>query len=137
MAKIERFENIEAWRKARELTKLIYQISSTGNFARDFSLRDQIRGASVSTMSNIAEGFQHDGNAEFRQFLAVAQGSAGEVKAQLYVALDVGFISQAQFEHLDTRTDEIGRLLGGLIKYLRKTDYKGQKWRTGDETRDS
>jgi len=100
MAKIEKFEDIEAWKKARELAKEIYAISNEALFARDFGLRDQIRRAAVSVMSNIAEGFERGGDVEFRRFLAIAKGSAGEVKAQLYVALDAGMIDQATFDSL-------------------------------------
>ncbi|MEA2084022.1 MAG: four helix bundle protein [Thermodesulfobacteriota bacterium] len=89
MAKIGKFEDIEAWKKARELTKEIYVISNEGPFARDFGLRDQVRRAAVSVMSNIAEGFDRGGNRELIQFLYIAKGSAAEVQAQLYVALDV------------------------------------------------
>ncbi len=98
MATIERFEDIEAWKKARELTKVVYQLTSIGEFARDYGLRDQMRRAAVSILSNIAEGFERDGTREFQQFLAVAKGSAGEVRAQLYVALDAGFLTQEDFE---------------------------------------
>ena len=80
MSKIERFEDIEAWKQARELTKFIYQLTSSGEFARDFNLRDQIRRAAVSIMSNIAEGFERGGDKEFCRFLRIAKGSAGEVK---------------------------------------------------------
>ena len=87
MARIQRFEDIRSWRKSRELTKQIYVITSQGNFKRDFGLRDQIRKASVSIVSNIAEGFERGGDQELIQFLAVAKGSCGEVRAQLYIAL--------------------------------------------------
>lgn len=90
MSRIERFEDIEAWKKARELTKRIYEITDRGNLARDFGLKDQIKRSSISIMSNIAEGFERDGDNEFRQFLSIAKGSVGELKAQLYVALDAG-----------------------------------------------
>jgi four helix bundle protein len=90
MANISKFEEIEAWCKARLLTKEIYAATSQGEFAHDFALRDQIRRASVSIMSNIAEGFERGGNKEFRQFLFMAKGSAGEVRSQLYIALDIG-----------------------------------------------
>lgn len=88
MSKIERFEDIESWKVAREATRLIYEMSSMGEFNRDFALRDQIRRSSVSMMSNIAEGFERGGDKEFIQFLAIAKGSCGEARAQLYVALD-------------------------------------------------
>lgn len=117
MAKIEKFEDIEAWKKARELAKEIYAISNEGLFARDFGLRDQIRRAAVSVMSNIAEGFERGGDVEFR-FLAIAKGSAGEVKAQLYVALDAGLIDQATFDSLYKKAAETGNLVGGFMRYL-------------------
>src|SRR5216684_5101332 len=100
MATLERFEDLDAWKKARELTKSVYQVTSAGEFARDFGLRDQIRRASVSIISNIAEGFDRDGNAEFVQFLSVAKGSASEVKAQLYIALDLTYITSKEFDEL-------------------------------------
>ena len=90
MATIQRFEEIEAWQVARELTRSVYECSKSGSFAKDFALRDQIRRAAISVMSNIAEGFERGGNAEFIQFLSIAKGSAAEVETQLYVALDQG-----------------------------------------------
>ena len=93
MARIQKFEDLDAWKKAREMTKAIYLVTSTGEFFKDFGLRDQVRRAGVSAMSNIAEGFERGGDREHRQFLAMAKGSVGEVKAQLYAALDAGFLS--------------------------------------------
>ncbi|MBI4469529.1 MAG: four helix bundle protein [Acidobacteria bacterium] len=119
MATIRRFEDIEAWRRARELAREVYRHSKTGDFARDYGLRDQIRRASISVMSNIAEGFERSGRAEFVQFLKIAKGSAGEVEAQLYVALDQGYISPAEFDSLRSSAVESKRLIGGLIRYLR------------------
>ncbi|MDT4955181.1 MAG: hypothetical protein QOJ02_3319 [Acidobacteriota bacterium] len=103
MAKIERFEDMECWKKARELTKFVYEISSISKFAHDYGLRDQIRRASVSVLSNIADGFERDGNKEFIQFLSLAKGSSGEVRAQLYVAFDQQYITKEQFELLTER----------------------------------
>ena len=121
MPGIKSFEEIEAWKKAEELTTIIYQITMEGNFARDFGLRDQIRRASVSIMSNIAEGFERGGDKELKRFLSIAKGSAGEVKAQLYVARNVGFISQEQFDRLYSLTTEIGKQIGGFINYLKRS----------------
>jgi four helix bundle protein len=118
MGKIENFENIEAWKKARELAREIYAISNEGQFARDFGLRDQIRRAAVSVMSNIAEGFERGGDVEFRRFLAIAKGSAGEVRAQLYVALDAGLIDRVAFDSLYKMARETGSLIGGFMRYL-------------------
>ena len=129
MAKIERFEDIAAWQKARELTRLIYRVSKAGEFARDFGLRDQICRASVSIMSNIAEGFGRGGDQEFIQFLAVARGSAGEVQAQLYVALDAGYIDKAIFTQLYDVVEEAGQLIGGFMKYLQQSNLKGPKYK--------
>ena len=129
MAKIERFEDIAAWQKARELTREIYRITKSGEFARDFGLRDQIRRASVSIMSNIAEGFERGGDKEFSQFLAVAKGSVGEVQAQLYVALDTGYVDKKVFAQLYALAEDNGRLLGGFMKYLQQSNLKGPKYK--------
>ena len=119
MAKIERFEDIEAWQKTRELVRKVYAVSNEGAFARDFGLRDQMQRAAVSIMSNIAEGFERGGDVEFRRFLAIAKGSAGEVKAQLYAALDAGLIDHACFDDLYRLATETGKLIGGFMRYLR------------------
>ena len=129
MAKIVRFEDIEAWKKSRVLVKEIYHITSSAELSRDFGLKDQIRRAVVSVMSNIAEGFERGGNKEFRQFLSLAKGSAGEVKSQLYIALDVGFVNQADFTKLYNQADEIGKMINGLMEYLKNTDLKGSKFK--------
>ncbi len=129
MAKIERFEDIEAWKLARELTKLIYQISSAGEFGRDFGLRDQIRRASVSILSNIAEGFERDGDREFLQFLTIAKGSCGEARAQLYVALDQQYITDARFTLITAKAVEVSRMISGLIKYLKQSELRGRKYK--------
>jgi four helix bundle protein len=129
MAKIERFEDIDAWKKARELTKIIYEVTSQGKLAADFSLRDQLRRAAVSIMANIAEGFEREGNKEFRQFLATAKGSVGEVKALLYVALDAGLTSSEQFQQIIALADEVARLLAGFLRYLKTSDHKGSKFK--------
>lgn len=113
-AKIDRFEDLIAWQKARELTNEIYRTTSEGRFCRDFGLRDQIRRAAVSVMSNLAEGFDRAGRKEFHQFLVVAKGSCAEVRSQLYVAFDVGYISGAEFENLHVMAKELARIIGGL-----------------------
>jgi len=92
MAGIKRFEDIKAWQKARALVRDIYEVTSKGNFAKDYSLKDQIRRASISVMRNIAEGFSRQTDREFIQFLHVAKGSTSEVRSQLYVALDLKYI---------------------------------------------
>jgi len=129
MAKIERFEEIDAWKKARELTKIIYEITAQGNIAKDFALKDQLRRASMSIMANIAEGFERGGNKEFRQFLSMAKGSVGEVKAQLYVALDSGQIPLERFNSLMALANETSRLIAGFLRYLKDSDQKGSKFK--------
>ena len=129
MNKIERFEDIVAWQKARSLTKEIYATTRIGNFARDFGLRDQIQRASVSTMSNIAEGFERGGDKEFIQYLSHSKGSCGEVKSQLYVALDQSYISAAGFDQLYAQADEVSRLVGGFMGYLQRSQVGGHKFK--------
>ena len=132
MATFKTFEEITAWQKSRELTKLVYDVTKREKFARDYALRDQIRRASVSIMSNIAEGFERSGTAEFNQFLATAKGSAGEVRAQLYVALDQGYLEQDLFDRLTFLATEVSRMTSGLMKYLRQSGIKGTKFKTAD-----
>ena len=129
MATLTRFEDIEAWKRARELTRLIYEASRQGEFSRDAALRDQISRAAISVMANIAEGFERGGNREFRQFLSLAKGSAGEVKSHLCVARDAGYLTREQSKELSDRTAEVGRILGGFIQYLAGCDLKGVKFR--------
>ena len=130
MGTIERFEDLEAWKLARELTALVYTCSGVGNFGRDFALRDQIRRASISIVSNIAEGFERDGDKEFLQFLSMAKGSCGEVRAQLYLALDQQYISEALFHELTTKAIQLSRVISGLIRYLRQSQLSGKKYKT-------
>ena len=127
--KIKKFEDLESWKKARTLTNEVYKATTAGNFVRDFALKDQIRRASISILSNIAEGFERGGDKEFLQFLAVAKGSCGEVRAQLYIASDQGYLSPTLFTTLIDNTNEIGRLISGLMKYLGNSELKGSKYR--------
>jgi four helix bundle protein len=129
MGTITRFEDIDAWQKARELTTAVYAHSNTGRFSKDFGLRDQMRRASVSIMSNVAEGFERGGRSEFIQFLAIAKGSAGEVEAQLYGALDQNYIDEREFASLKAQAQSTKRLIAGFMKYLRASDIKGQKYK--------
>jgi four helix bundle protein len=129
MGKIQKFEDILAWQKARELTREVYAHSRTGTFAKDFGLRDQIQRASVSIMGNVAEGFDRGGDKEFIQFLSVSKGSCGEVKSHLYVALDQKYIGSDQFNRLYNSADEVGRLLAGFMAYLKQSDLRGKKFK--------
>ena len=121
MSRFDSFEDMEVWQKARELTRDLYAISTQGRFSRDFGLREQVRRAAVSVVSNIAEGFERRGDREFARFLSVAKGSAGEVRAQLYVALDLGYLSRTEFDRLSAASVEISRMVSSLITYLRRT----------------
>ena len=129
MANIERFEDIESWKLAREITKLIYEVTSRANFSKDFALTNQIRRASISILSNIAEGFERNGDKEFVQFLTIAKGSCGEVRAQLYIASDQNYIDENEFETIQGMLVETSRMLSGLIKYLKQSELKGSKFR--------
>ncbi|MGH8711253.1 MAG: four helix bundle protein [Burkholderiales bacterium] len=129
MTTFKSFEEMEVWQKARSFTRKIYSISDQRPFCKDFGLRDQIRRASVSVMANIAEGFERSGNAEFTQFLAIAKGSLGEVAAQLYVAFDQRYITREIFDELGDETKQLGSMLGGLIKYIKKSGMKGLKYK--------
>lgn len=129
MSTFRGFEEIGAWQKARELTKKIYDVTSTGTFSRDFGLRDQIRRAAVSVMSNIAEGFERGGTKEFIQFLSIAKGSSAEARSQLYVALDQNYITEEQFQELAGISKEISRMISGLMQYLRTAGLRGVKYK--------
>ena len=127
--KIEKFEDIIAWQKARILIKDIYIISAIKAFDKDFSLKDQIRRSSLSISSNIAEGFERGGNKEFIQFLYIAKASSAELRSQLYTALDLGYINEILFNDLIERTIEINKILSGLIIFLKSSDLKGNKFK--------
>jgi four helix bundle protein len=131
MARIESFEDIDAWKKARQLTREVYKLTRDGIASRDFRYIDQIRSACCFIMSNIAEGYERDGNAEFRQFLYIAKASAGEVRSQLYIGLDVGYFSELDFNRLMGLVLDIVRLIGGFIRYLDQTPYLGRKYADG------
>lgn len=111
---IAKFEDLIAWQKARLLTRAIYTRTDEGRFARDFGLRDQIRRSSVSVMSNIAEGFERSGPVEFQRFLSIAKGSCAEVRTQLYVAFDVGYLTKQEFDPLMAAASEVASIIGGL-----------------------
>jgi len=120
MGKFGSFEEINSWQKSRSLNKKIYLITENESFRRDFDLARQIRRCSVSISSNIAEGFERNTDKEFIHFLYIAKGSAGEVRSQLYLALDLNYISKEVFDELLLEITEISRLLSGFIKYLTK-----------------
>lgn len=127
--RIERFEELEIWKEARELCQLIRDITSEKRLNQDYKFRDQIRGSSGSIMDNIAEGFERDGKKEFIQFLSIAKGSCGETRSQCYRALDYGFIDQKQFNLIHERTIQISKKTSTLIKYLKSTEISGLKYK--------
>lgn len=118
--KIQKFEDLIAWQKARELTREIYQVTNDGAFCKDFGLRDQIRRAAVSITSNLVEGFERGGRAEFHQFVVIAKASCAEVRSQLYTALDVGYFSVDVFDRLNQMAEEVSRIIGGLRASLQR-----------------
>jgi four helix bundle protein len=118
--RIDKFEDLIAWQKAREPTREVYQISRQGAFARDFGLSGQIQRASVSIMSNVAEGFERGGRSEFHQFLSVAKASCAEVRSLLYVALDIKYIAKNEFRKVMNKAEEAGRIVGGLRASVEK-----------------
>jgi len=118
--KVERFEDLIAWTKARELAKQIYRLTSKEPFVKDFGLRDQIQRASVSIMSNLAEGFERGSRAEFHRFIVIAKGSCAEVRSQLYLAHDVQYITTEQFDHVSSLALEVARIIGGLRTSMKK-----------------
>jgi four helix bundle protein len=122
MAKLNSFEEIIAWQRARELNAEIYKLTNEDVlFAKDYGLRDQMRRASISISSNIAEGFERETAKEFIRFLYIAKASAGEFRSQLYLASDLGYISQVEFESLNHKINDVSKLLSGFIKYLAGT----------------
>jgi four helix bundle protein len=129
MASLKCFEDLEVWQKSREFAKEIYAISRESHLSRDFILRDQIIRSAVSIISNIAEGFERGGTGEFIQFLSVAKGSAGELRSQLYIVLDQGYIDENNFKELIEMNNAISRMISRLIEYLRKSNIKGIKYK--------
>ena len=119
MSKVEKFEDLIAWQKARELTREIYTVTKSGEFKKDFGLRDQIQRACVSIMSNIAEGFDRASRAEFHQFLVVAKGSCAEVRSMLYLAEELRYLEKSAHIKLSDETVEITKILNGLIKSIK------------------
>ena len=121
MATARNFEELEVWKASRQLARNIYLATQGGSFAKDFGLRDQLRRAAVSIVSNIAEGFERSGNPEFIRFLHMAKGSAGEVRAQLYLALDFKYLPEETFRNLSECVTIISRQISTLITYLEGT----------------
>jgi four helix bundle protein len=124
--RIERFEDLIAWQKARWLTRDVYLQTLKGKFAQDFVLAKQIRGAALSVTSNIAEGFERGNRNEFTQFLSIAKASCGELRSDLYIAMDVGYVDETTGNKLIANADEVGRIVGGLRSAVAKQRKKTQ-----------
>lgn len=118
MGKIDRFEDVKAWGMAKDLVVTVYRITGKGKFIHDFGLRDQIRRAAISAMSNIAEGFERGSKAEFCRFLRIAKGSCGEVRSQLYVAQELEYVDRQEFVSAKTQAEDLSKALSGFISYL-------------------
>jgi four helix bundle protein len=128
MATVKRFEDLEIWIEARLLSKEIILISKTTELNKDFKLKDQIKGSSGSVMDNIAEGFERNGNGEFRQFLSVTKGSAGETRSQLYRVFDNEYIDEQKLNNLVSEYEKLSIKIHNFITYLNKNDFKGTKY---------
>lgn len=128
--KIEKFEDLIVWQKARVLNKFIYDITSSEKFSKDFALANQIRRSSISIISNIAEGFERNGNKEFIQFLYISKASCAELRSQLYIALDLVYISNQKFDELNSLAIEISKMIRGLIQSIENSTLKGSKFKT-------
>ena len=128
MATINRFEDLDIWAEARRLAKEIHIISVETGLKSDFKFKEQIKSSSGSVMDNIAEGFERDGNLEFRQFLSIAKGSAGETRSQLYRVFDFGYIDEQKFELLKKDYENLSGKIKNFITYLNKKDFKGNKF---------
>jgi four helix bundle protein len=133
MATIKKFEDLKVWQKARILCQHIFEIIEYPKFSKDYKLKDQINGSSGSVMDNIAEGFGRQGNNEFINFLTIANGSAMEVKSQLYRAFDRKYINQQKFDEFCQLIDEISKMIFGFIEYLGKSDFRGQKFKAREK----
>lgn len=130
MATISNFEEIISWKEARDLNKIIGDLIDTGRFKNNFRLINQIEGSAGSIMDNIAEGFERNGNKEFRQFLYISKGSCGELRSQLYRALDKNLITTEEFDTIGNKARKISSLIQKFISYINNTDEKGSKYKS-------
>ena len=128
MATYNSFEDLPVWRTAKDLAILIYKVTSQGKISRDYGLKDQIQRAAVSVSSNIAEGFERGTKQEFIQFLYIARGSCGELRSQLYIAKEIGYLNGEEFKKLCEATRKVSKQINGFIEYLKEAKILGQKF---------
>ncbi|MDF2157014.1 four helix bundle protein [Algoriphagus sp. CAU 1675] len=129
MATVTKFEDLEVWRKSREFSKQVFELTQANGFEKDFVLKNQINSSSGSISDNIAEGFEREGKKEFINFLSIAKGSAGESRSQLYRAFDRKYISEETLQEMLNMCLEISKSISGFIKYLKDSEYKGNKFK--------
>lgn len=129
MASIKNFEDMSVWKESRSLVDQIYKVTRHPSFSKDFQFIDHLRKTAISIPSNISEGFERDGNKEFISFLSIVKGSCGELRCQLYIALDQSYIDQQQFDDLYQKLLDISKALSNLMNYLQNCDFKGRKFK--------
>ena len=129
MATIKKFEDLDVWKIARELSKRVYILTRNAEFFKDFALKNQIHASSGSAMDNIAEGFGRAGNLEFVNFLSISNGSANEVKSQLYRAIDNNYITKIEFDETYNLAETLNNKLGSFMNYLNTSGVKGEKFK--------
>ncbi|WP_282071832.1 four helix bundle protein [Polaribacter atrinae] len=129
MDTIRRFEDLEIWQLTRKLAQQVIFISKNTDLKNDYRFKDQIKASSGSVMDNIAEGFERDGNLEFRQYLSIAKGSAGEVRSQSYRLFDSEYISEEKLNNLIIECEHLSKKIANFISYLNKRDFKGTKFK--------
>ncbi|TSA27281.1 MAG: four helix bundle protein [Bacteroidetes bacterium] len=127
--RIERFEDFEIWKDARSFSVRIFELTKKKSFHGDFKFQSQLRSSSGSIMDNIAEGFERGGRKEFIQFLSIAKGSSGEAKSQIYRAFDYQYINQEEFNEVYEKAELLGKKIGSLMQYLKRTPYSGTKFK--------
>jgi four helix bundle protein len=133
MATIKTFEELQSWQKGRELVKAFNQVVRKGNFSKDQILVNQMYRATVSIMANLAEGFERNGNKEFKQYAYIAKASAGEFRSLLYITSDGQLLTETQYKELHNLVTETGNLISGIIQYLNKSEFKGNKFSEEEE----
>ncbi|MCB0736028.1 MAG: four helix bundle protein [Bacteroidetes bacterium] len=134
MATVHRFEDLKVWQKARAFAKEVFILTKKEPFSKDFKHRDQINDSAGSIMDNIAEGFERSGRKEFRQFLSISKGSTAEAQSQLYRAFDKDYITESELNEKLTQTNEISRMIRGLMNYVSNSDYSGDKFKEPEPT---